>query len=270
MYLIDLKDATSELQSLMDDESEVKISKMIQLLQVTKSFTSDRDWTGDNAVSDSLIRLLRLFLVDRDKIVRTQGARAMKYITHNLSTFERLNDFNIPFFMSRCLEREDHKYLYERVQSLKWIRHIMELMDQANNQNKNGRIIQFPRCLAQSLIAIANHQKDEFRSICLDTLRDLALKNVGIVSQCNGIKVIVECILDSSLNDTSQSLLLTLLYILDHPNTRKHLRASLDIQGLFAPFTELDPTKPNPQLNAQQQQQLKEQREMRRDIAIRV
>ena len=84
--------------------------------------------------------------------------------------------------------------------------------------------------------------------------------------------VFVGWILDASLSDTSQSLLLTLLYILDHPNTRQHSRQSLDIQGLFAPFTELDPPPPKPtaQMTAAQIQALKEAREARRDVAIRV
>ena len=63
--------ATLELSSLMEDEPEVKISKMIQLLQITKSFESTEDWQGENSVNDELIKILRLFLVDRDRIVRT-------------------------------------------------------------------------------------------------------------------------------------------------------------------------------------------------------
>ena len=69
----------------------------------------------------------------------------------------------------RCLEREDQKYMWERMQSLKWVRHVM---DQWPNE--------VPRCIVQTLVAIVTHTKDEFRRICLDTLRELSLKNTGI------------------------------------------------------------------------------------------
>ena len=46
----------------------------------------------------------------------------------------------------------------------------------------------------------------------------------------------IDAILDPSLKDVAQSLTLTLLYILDNPDTRRYLRPSLDIQTLLCDF----------------------------------
>ncbi len=62
------------------------------------------------------------------------------------------------------------------------------------------------------------------------------LKNAQLVASCNGITVLLRAILDPSLTDIANSFVLTLLYILDHPSTRKYLRPSLDVRQLLAPF----------------------------------
>ena len=102
----------------------------------------------------------------------------------------------------------------------KWIRHLMD------NYSK------YTKCCIVSLIGIAQNGKDEFRRICLDSLRELCITNPKIINKCNGFKVLIDSILNPQLSDISNSLVLTILYILDHPNTRKYLRPSLDIQKL--------------------------------------
>lgn len=158
-------------------------------------------------------------LVDNDKQIRVQACRAIRYITCSSQVLSQMISLNIPIFMMRSLEREDNKYLWERLQSLKWIRHLMD-----------NYADQIPRCIIMSLIAIAQNGKDEYRRICLDSLRELCITNPCIIAECNGFKLLIDCILQYQLSDISNSVLLTILYILDHPKTRKHLRPSLDIQ----------------------------------------
>ena len=67
--------------------------------------------------------------------------------------------------------------------------------------------------------------------------------NPKLISECNGMKCIITSILDPTLSDISNSLVLTLLYILDHPSTRKYLRKSLDMQILMAPFSVVEKSK---------------------------
>ena len=143
MSTVSLKQATQELKQSLNFDGEIRVEKLIQLLQATKNKT---DWINDD-VSDELIQILRFLLVDRDRQVRVQAARAMRYITYDNKLLLRLNKFNIPILMMRCLEREDNKYLWERMQALKWIRHIMSLPNDITNNNSNKYTIidVFPR-----------------------------------------------------------------------------------------------------------------------------
>lgn len=126
------------------------------------------------------------------------------------------------------MEREQ-KLLAERVQALKVIRRIAEI-DAA----------QMPPSLVASIVAIAGHKDDNLRRVCLETLRELALTNVAIVAECNGIKVLVDSILDASFQDLADSLLLTLLLLLNEPATRQYIDPFMDTQILLAPFTDTD------------------------------
>lgn len=84
------------------------------------------------------------------------------------------------------MEREQ-KLLPERVQALKVIRRIMEV---------DGS--QMPTSLVRSIVAIAGHKDDNMRRVCLETLRELALVNIEIVAEANGVKVLVDSILEPS------------------------------------------------------------------------
>lgn len=126
------------------------------------------------------------------------------------------------------MEREQ-KLLAERVQALKVIRRIAEI-DAA----------QMPPSLVASIVAISGHKDDNLRRVCLETLRELALTNVAIVAECNGIKVLVDSILDSSFQDLADSLILTLLMLLNEPSTRQFIDPFMDTQILLAPFTDTD------------------------------
>jgi hypothetical protein len=64
------------------------------------------------------------------------------------------------------------------------------------------------------------------------------LQNPDIVASCNGIKTMVDSIVDPELADISGSLTLTLLYLLDQEPTRKYIRPSLDIIPMLSVFTD--------------------------------
>lgn len=71
-------------------------------------------------------------------------------------------------------------------------------------------------------------------------MRIIAMVNTELVANCNGIRTLVDAILDPSLEDVSNALTLTLLYVLDHPKTRKFIRPAIDMQRLLSPFSDTD------------------------------
>lgn len=178
-----------------------------------------------------LLRLTRSCLVDQDLNVRVQASRAARYLVWDPAVLESEVQLRIPDFLCRALLRADSRYQHERLRALRWVKHVIEV---------DAKLI--PRCVGMTLVAICNEKGDIYQRPCLETLRDLAITNVQLVCECNGIRTLVLSILDPKLSALSTSLTLTLLYILNHPSTRQFIRPNEDIQHLLALFTDTSPS----------------------------
>lgn len=55
---------------------------------------------------------------------------------------------------------------------------------------------QMPASLVTSLVAVASHKDDNMRRLCLETIRELALCNLRIIAETNGVKVLIDAILE--------------------------------------------------------------------------
>lgn len=169
---------------------------------------------------------LRLLFVDKEQAIRSQSFRVMRYIIKDNVIVKVMWKLSMDLLISRSLER-DSKFLWERMQALKLVRHLMTV---------DPTLI--PRTIVASLVSIAEHPKDDFRRVCLDAIRELVLINPDIVASCNGIKTIVDSILDTACQDIAGSLTLTLLFLLDQDSMRRYLRPSVDILKLLSVFTD--------------------------------
>eukprot|EP01084_Bolivina_argentea_P294551 506845_1 len=206
---VEVERISSELVELsrIESETEEKCFKLLELIRILKKIQDK----SNLFFSYELLRCLRLLLVDIDKKLRIDSCRTIRHITCNQLTLSQIIELNIPIFMMICLEREDQKYYFEKLNGLKWIRHLID-----------NYPLSIPKPVVNTLIAIATNSKHEYRKICVDLLRQLCIINPQIVNKCNGFKTLIDLILNPSLNDISHNLLLTILYILDH-HTRKYL-----------------------------------------------
>jgi rapamycin-insensitive companion of mTOR len=89
-------------------------------------------------------------------------------------------------------------------------------------------------------VAISGSKEDTFRRVCLDTLREMAVLNIAAVAQCNGIKTLFDAVLDPACEDVAESLVLTLMFLLNEAPKRRFVRPALDLYTLMATFTETD------------------------------
>ena len=174
----------------------------------------------------SVLKSVRLLLVDKETAIRSQVLRFLRYLCSEASSCKLLARCNIDLLVARCLER-DSKYVWERMQALKLIRQLLAVSP-----------LDVSRACIAALIAIAEQPKDDFRRVCIDALRELVLLSPAAVCSCNGVRTLVDCILDPSCGDIAQSLTLTLLYLLDSADTRRYIRPSLDLSRLLAVFTD--------------------------------
>jgi len=136
-----------------------------------------------------------------------------------------LNSKRFHLMTVRSLEREP-RFLEERVLALKLVRKMAVVAGQ-----------QLPRTLLRSLVAIANHRDDQLKEAAIDSLREISMIDTRAVAECGGMDALVRAVLDPSMENLANSVLLTILFLLNDSATRIWFRPSLDIAALLAPFT---------------------------------
>ena len=135
----------------------------------------------------------------------------------------------IPLMISKCVEREvKQSYLIERFQALKLIAYWVETSPQT-----------VPRLFFQSLVAIAGHvPDDQMKKPAIEILRKGSIFCTSLCAWSGGLSILIGSVIDPACADISESIVLTLLYLINDPRTRAYLRAYIDINRLFAIFTE--------------------------------
>ncbi|KAL0587029.1 hypothetical protein ABG067_003369 [Albugo candida] len=182
----------------------------------------------DSFSAERLIKCGCRFLIDSDSSTRVGALRMFRYAIVSNQSVKQAIDLHVQLFVVRSLEREQ-KLLAERVQALKVIRRIMQI-----------DAMQMPASLVTSLVAVASHKDDNMRRLCLETIRELALCNLQIIAETNGVKVLIDAILEPTFQDLADSLLMTLVMLLNEPATRAYIEPFIDTQVLLAPFTDTD------------------------------
>eukprot|EP00466_Bigelowiella_natans_P000276 jgi/Bigna1/66212/fgenesh1_pg.1_\ len=197
------------------------------------------------------LETLRVLCWDREKVIRTQCLRALRYLITDQISVETMLAMNLDLFVVRTLERPNQKdilhqqfYLYcspfkpsiflagykvERVQALKIVIRLIEISPK-----------DIPRSMVQSMVLIMSRPKDDLRRVCLDRVRELAFLNPKIVASSNGIHAMVEAILDKTCADMAGQLTMTLLYLFDQEHTRRHIRPAIHIQHMLSVFTDTE------------------------------
>jgi hypothetical protein len=125
------------------------------------------------------------------------------------------------------LEKEPD-FSWERMQALKIMTKFLDLFP-----------AQFPLGFARSLVAIAAEKGDNFRRVALETLRELGIKNPKVAHEADAFRVLFDAVIDPSTSDLSETILLSMLHLLNSAETRKYVRPQLDLQCLVGDHSRL-------------------------------
>ena len=205
--------------------------------------------------------------VRSDTAVRSTLLRVIRHALQNKALFEVLVQQDWHYLICLSLERDSGQaetrerdqdyYISERTQALKCMKKCFDvamIKGQPPNQEQQQQQQQLQQdpgsrnsflALAQSLVAVASQKGDSLRRVCLDTLRELSIVNTKLVAVVNGFTVLMEAIFDPLNSDLNEPIILSFLYVLNDPRTRKYIRPHQDLRTLISPFTDLeylDPT----------------------------
>jgi rapamycin-insensitive companion of mTOR len=181
---------------------------------------------------EEMLVCLRQGLFCKLKETRAACLRSLRYFCHDWSTMSALLRLRIDYLIVRsidiCLDND-----VERVHAMKLIRKLISI-----------RPDKFPSSLLNPLISIANDGtkvRDKLVKTCLATICELAIYNPKLVAQQGGISAILHNVLEYHQQPRiNESLMATILHLLNHPSTRHLIKADVDLEQMLAPFTDFD------------------------------
>jgi rapamycin-insensitive companion of mTOR len=189
---------------------------------------------GSSIKSEAVLIPLRSLLEHKDTLVRGSACRVIKHLLTNVENVKVFIKLRIHFFLIKLLERIQEKgdktnYLWERIQAFKIVKKIFALDPQY-----------LPPALAYSLVCIASEPKDKLYRVCLEALRELLVLNTRLATECDVQSTLFQAILDPTCNDMASSYVISLMYVLDNPATRKYLKADLDLEIFISCLTNVE------------------------------
>lgn len=147
-------------------------------------------------------------LITLDSAKRSSLFRVIRYCIQSAAYVKVLVSEDVHWLIVAALERESD-YSMERIQALKIIDRIRKIAPDA-----------FPVAFARSLVAISNSKEDNFRKVCLESLRELAVANPCLVAVVQGFTTLIDAVVDPVAQDVADNILRSILFLLNDPSTR--------------------------------------------------
>eukprot|EP01062_Namystynia_karyoxenos_P073178 TRINITY_DN70015_c0_g1_i1.p1 TRINITY_DN70015_c0_g1~~TRINITY_DN70015_c0_g1_i1.p1 ORF type:complete len:1518 (+),score=490.52 TRINITY_DN70015_c0_g1_i1:107-4660(+) len=95
-----------------------------------------------------------------------------------------------------------------------------------------------PQGVVTRLASAAENPEDPYQRRAVVLLRDLLTASPRTVADANAVRTLVAAAADPEMQELHQSIVQALLYVVDTAESRRYIRLTLDLQPLFAPFTE--------------------------------
>lgn len=181
------------------------------------------------------IRDIHNYLVKQDSARRSAIFRIIRFCIQGPAHVKALVQEEVHWIIVATLEKDPSvEFNVERIQALKIIDKVRKISPEV-----------FPVAFARSLVAIANCKEDNFRRLCLDSLRELALLNPAVVGTVGGFTTMIDAVLDPISVDNAEKILHTILFLLNDPVSRKILTPCVDLKilvntfrtNVFSPYT---------------------------------
>lgn len=124
---------------------------------------------------------------------------------------------------------KERKADVEREQALKFVRAFLDVKD---------GVQEVSRAVVRTIAAIAEHPEDRLKSICIETLAEIMVRDPALLVASGGLRSLANAIGGEPIYDASESLTAAFLFLLDSPQRRKYLRSGYELEVLFTPFTD--------------------------------
>lgn len=123
---------------------------------------------------------------------------------------------------------KDHRYDAEKEQAFKFIRVFLDVED---------AWVLTPESIVRAVVALAETPDEKYRKLAIEFLCELCIRNIPIVAQCGGLKVLFAILIDGP-SEYSDMIILSIVHILDTEKARRYIRPEVEFETLLAPFTD--------------------------------
>jgi hypothetical protein len=172
------------------------------------------------------IRMQVMLLSDSREVVAA-GYRVMRYAITDRKSLRTIRQLHTDYIVILSLVKES-KARVEREQALKFVRAFLDVKD---------GVQEIHPAVARMIVAVADHNDDQLRSIAILTLAEMLLKDPMLVVNAGGISVLSET-MGNGVYHAPETLLTPLLHLMDLPARRGVLRSGFEFSSAFATFTE--------------------------------
>ncbi|KAL0931355.1 cytosolic regulator pianissimo [Colletotrichum truncatum] len=171
---------------------------------------------------------MQVMLLSEAREVVAAGYRMVRYAISDVSSLKKIRSLNTDIIVVTSLIK-DRKADLEREQALKFVRAFLDVKDGAK---------EISRAVVRTIAAVAEQAEDRLRSICLETLAEIMLRDPALAVASGGLSPLSEALIEGTYK-SPETLTASYLQILDNPQKRIYLRSGYDLEVLFTAFTDI-------------------------------
>ncbi|KNZ50068.1 hypothetical protein VP01_461g7 [Puccinia sorghi] len=169
--------------------------------------------------------------------VRAESYRLLRHAAHTPADMNILHLSRIECIIIKTLTR-DHKSDYEKLQALLLVRSV----------SCQPRFLTLS--IVRAVVSIAETAEEKLRQLSIETLGELMVRDFELLAQADGIKVIMQSLIDTSggLKELAPYMASLIMAMVDRPACRQYLKPGFDFELALAAITEVnEPTSTHAQ-----------------------
>lgn len=172
------------------------------------------------------LRVQLMLLSDSSDVVAA-GYRLTRHAITDRASLRTIRSLHTDELIVLSLIKKDQAAL-EREQAVKLVRAFLDV--------KAG-VYEISIAVTRSLVAVAEHNDDSLKDICLLTLAEVLTKHPALLVTAGGMSTLTDALANGTF-PAPDGLVASFLHILDHPRQRQYLSTGREFEAMFAPFTD--------------------------------
>ena len=209
-----------ELEGMQPDYYVERANSLVELFKRHTTLKYDLAWSVFG------LRIQIMLLSDSREVVAA-GYRVARYAIADRKSLQTIRELHTDDLVILSLVKES-KASIEREQALKFVRAFLDVKD---------GVRELSRAVVRTIVSVAEHYEDRLRSICHLTLAEIMIKDSALLVSAGGIGALTDALAEGTYHG-SESLARAFLYLLDIPFRRQCLASGLELEAVFAPFTD--------------------------------